>query len=133
MRRIFIYVVCAVLVVAIGSAAVFVHFNGQPDTNEIQVDQFCVEDYQWELKNWAYEANVGPIEDAYTAIGKAKELWMEVPPCNQYYDPANEIIVSYDPKNMCWKIRSILPSPREGVAPCAIIQKDGRVLAVYMG
>lgn len=105
--------------------------------NKKQIKEFEVEAYQWEMDNFSSNKNVGPIENAKIAVQKAKQLWIDEFSTfnNQSYNPINgrKIEVSYDADNECWLINGTLSSRTKGSVPYAIIEKEGKVLAVWMG
>ena len=92
-------------------------------------------DYQWEIKTFPSDKNVGQVDDVNTAIEKAKELWVDEFSIiiGQPYNPINgrKIEVSYDSEEECWHINGTLPPNTLGGVTHAIIQKDGKVIAVW--
>ena len=133
-KRIFICVaiVLAVIVIVALSIIMYFHTNKQPDIME-----FDMIDYQWEIENFSFEGNVGPIDDANTAVEKAKDLWLEKYSTvnGQPYDPIKrrKFEVLFDSNNDCWLIKSVSNSNVKASTPHAMIQKDGKVIAVWMG
>ena len=99
------------------------------------VEEFSLSSYQWEIENFPSDKNVGQVDDANTAIEKAQELWLEKYSIvnGQTYNPINgrKIEVSYDSENDCWHINGTLPPKSGGGVPHAIIQRDGKVTAVW--
>ena len=100
------------------------------------VKDFNIEEYHWEIETFQSDKNVGKVNDSNTAIAQAKELWIEkygtingIP-----YDPTRgrKVNVFFDDSNDCWLIKGTLPPNTKGSVPCAIIQKNGEVLAVWM-
>ena len=104
---------------------------------EDNVLKFDLTNYQWGIENFPSDKNVGYVDNANTAIEKAKELWIEKYSMfgGQPYNPLDgvKIIVSYDYERDVWLINGTLPPDIDGVVPQALIQKDGKVLAVWMG
>ena len=112
--------------------------GNQPDTSEqVGIGKFNIEKYQWEIENFPLDKNIGEVNDADTAIEKAKKLWIENYGTvnDQPYDPiqGREIEVFFDNDNDCWLVKTVLPSNVKGSVPHAIIQKNGTVMAVWMG
>lgn len=95
-----------------------------------------ISNYEWEIENFPYDGNVGPVPDAKTAIVRAKELWLEKYGVinGNSYDPTHGLPVSvaYDAENDCWVVSGTLPKNTLGSVPFAIIQGDGTVLAMGM-
>jgi hypothetical protein len=100
--------------------------------NKIE-NTFDLSDYSWELENCGYEKNVGDVATKNIAIQKAKQLWEER--FGDMYMINNfPVAVAYDPKNECWRVNGTLKNNNiEGAVPCAIISKDGTVLALWIG
>lgn len=123
-----------IILFLVAGSAVFIYFK---ISNEIIVGEFCIETYRWEIENFPSDKNVGQVKNKEVAIQKAKQLWIDEFSTfnNQSYNPVNgkEIEISYDAQNECWFINGTLPSNTKGSVPCAIIDKDGNVLAVWMG
>lgn len=123
--------------VLIAASAAFFAWNyiskSKPDPPIDDVYSFQLSDYEWELKNCAYDQNVGPVLDKDTAIKKAKELWVkEFGP----YDPEKEggVVVSFDEKNDCWRVNGTSHNEGknfDGGVPEVLIKTDGTVLAMW--
>lgn len=118
-----------IVVVIVSAIPVFLFFSWQPS-----IAEFDLEKYRWEIENCSSQTNVGPVDDADTAIDMAKELWVDSFQ-TESYNPINgrQILVFYDSVNMCWLIKGTLPAYKDGAVPNALIQKDGKVLAVWVG
>ena len=133
MKKILILIVIGLTVIIVGGAMVLL-FNSNKQTI---VGEFDVAKYQWEIENFPSEKNVGQVNNVNTAIEKAKELWIEKYSTvnGQPYDPikGREIEVFFDNNNDCWLIKTTLPPNTKGSVPCAIIRKNGMVIAVWMG
>lgn len=101
------------------------------------VGVFRLSEYQWEIENFPSDKNVGQVHNSKVAIERAKELWLEEYSIinGQHYNPINgrKIEVSFDFTNECWHINGTLPSNVDGAVPHALIQKNGKVLALWMG
>lgn len=132
-NKIIILVAISLVLVVIGGA-IFMLFSSkkQPDVGEFDLTK-----YQWEIENFPSDKNVGQVNDSNTAIEKAKELWIERfnTVGGKPYNPINgrKIEVSYDFEKECWHINGTLPSNVDGAVPQGLIQKDGKVLAIWMG
>lgn len=98
------------------------------------VNEFNLAEYQWEIEHFSVERNIGQVNDANTAIEKAKDLWIELFR-SKSYDPINgrKILVFYDSSNQCWLIKGTLASNIDGAVPHTLITNAGKVLAVWMG
>lgn len=135
MKRKVILCVCvaAAALFAIGSLVV----RGTAKAPFYDKGAFALSKYQEEIEASPSDRNVGQIDDAETAVAKAKELWLEKYSTvyGQPYDPLNQgaICVAYDEKAACYHVYCDLPSDTDGVAPNALIKKDGKVSAVWMG
>ena len=130
-KRIVIIVILTLFFITMGMVIFLIKPN-----NSSNVGEFDLTNYQWEIETYSISKNVGEINDPNTAILKAKELWLEKysEVNNQPYNLINKkIVVLYDQKNACWCIKGTLPSNIAGAVPYALIQKDGKVLAVWMG
>ena len=123
-----------ILLIAVG-IIVFFCFK-QPTVGEFALSE-VLSKYEWEIKEYPTDKNVGEVNTPQVAIEKAKELWLE-----EYrtvggkpYDPikGRKILVSYDSANECWHLTVKIPRNVIGVFPHALIQKDGTVLAVWLG
>lgn len=94
---------------------------------------FDISDYSWELENCGYTKNIGPVTTKNIAIDKAKQLWKERFG-NIYEINGLPIAVAYDEKNKCWLVNGTLQDDSvDGAVPCALITKDGDVLAMWIG
>lgn len=97
---------------------------------------FDLTEYQWEIKTFPLDKNIGQVDDKNVAIEKAKSLWLEKYGIDngQLYNFINgrKIEVAYDFKEECWHIYGTLPQNTLGGVPHAIIRKSGEVLAVWI-
>ncbi len=94
---------------------------------------FDISDYSWELENCREQINIGPVTTKNVAIDKAKQLWKEKFG-NIYEINDLPIVVAYDEKNECWRVNGTLQDDGvDGAVPCALITKDGDVLAMWIG
>jgi len=122
------------LAVTVAVIVMLFYSNKKPD---LIIREFDASNYQWEIENFPSEENVGQVDDANTAIEKAKELWIEKYSVvnGQPYDPINgrKCEVYFDHGSDCWLVTITLPSNIKGSTPRAIIKKDGTVIAVWMG
>ena len=134
MKSRIIVLVAMGLVLAIIAGAIIVLFSSK---KQLDAGEFSLANYQWEIETFPSDKNVGRVDDANVAVEKAKELWLDKFSMvnGQPYNPVNgrKIKVSYDSENDCWLINGTLPSNTKGSVPCALIQKDGKVLAIWMG
>ncbi len=135
MKKIFILIAIVLILatVLIGGAIIMIARSNK----EPVVKDFNIEEYHWEIENFPSEKNVGQVNDVNMAIEKAKKLWIEeLGTVNgRSYDPTRgrkETDVFFDDSNDCWLIKGTLPPNTKGSVPCAIIQKNGEVLAVWM-
>ena len=132
-QKIFILLVIGVVVTVIGGGIVMLFYSNKPSI----IGEFDSEKYKWEIENFSFSKNVGQVNDANTAIEKAKELWIEKYSTvnGQSYDPikGRKCEVFFDRYNDCWLIKITLESNTIGSVPHAIIRKDGTVIAVWMG
>ena len=124
-------IVIAIFVTVIMLGEVITMFSGCRNKQEIL--EFNLRDYQWEIENFPSEENVGKVDNLNTAIEKAKYLWSKA--LNSKVDlskSTKKTKVYYDTLNECWLVTGTLPKRIDGSVPCALIEKDGRVLAVWM-
>jgi hypothetical protein len=130
-KKILIAIGC--LTISIFCGIIIMIFNSK----KINVPEFNLTDYNWEIEHFSSNKNVGQIDNANIAIEKAKELWLEIYGMinGEPYDPTRgrKINVSFDSENDCWRIYGTLPSNVDGAVPQALIKSDGDVLAVWMG
>lgn len=107
------------------------------NSKQIHVKTFDLNDYQCEVEEFQLDINVGEVTNAKIAIEKAKELWIKKYGARnngEIYDYVRrKIEVSFDSENECWLINGTLPHRSIGFVPYALIQKDGKVLAVWKG
>lgn len=131
-KIIFSIVIVFTLTVIGGVMIIIFHSDKHPSIRE-----FDVAKYQWEIENFSFQKNVGQVNDVNTVIEKAKELWIEKYGTvnGQPYDPikGRGIEALFDKNNDCWLVKIALLPDTKGSTPHAIIQKDGMVLAVWMG
>ena len=98
---------------------------------DVTVKSFVFADYQQQLEEDAYHKIIEPVPDADSAISAAKTLWLE-----EYGEPydltyGRPVSVFYDSATACWLIKGTLPINTLGSVPCALIQSDGTVLALW--
>ena len=110
---------------------------------KIKVENFNLDDYSHYIEVYAENKNVGEIKTAEIAEEKAEKLWKEHSFELKYYKlPENlDFKVSYDKNKECWLV-SGFTAPTKNLdgsiqvmlesTPNAIIQKDGKVLAVWL-
>ncbi len=137
-NKIIISITIFFVLAVIGGVAIMLFSSKQPPkTKPSDVGKFDLTNYQWEIETFPSDKNVGQVDDANTAIEKSKEIWLDKynEVNGQPYNPINgrKIEVSYDSKKECWHINGTLPPDVDGAAPNALIQKEGQVLAVWMG
>lgn len=115
-------IIMIVLAVICGFIIALFGLNHQPD-----VGKFTLTEYQWEIENFPSDKNVGKVDDENTAIEKAKEMLSE-----KYGDTdGKKMNIEYDSESGCWHVYGSV-SPKElGGVPHAIIQRDGKVVAVW--
>ena len=108
----------------------------EPEIVELGNFNLADSQYQWGIENFPSNKNVGPTENAETAVKKAKNLWIEDLSMwvGKNRNPINgrAIEVSYDSKNECWHVNGTLAPNVWGSVPNVLIKKDGTVLAVWM-
>ena len=143
MKRKLHYFVIIGLSFAMTGAAVIVHFclNKEPASKELPVKEltvgeFDMADHQEAIEYFPSDKNVGQVNDGYTAIEKAKELWLEKYSIinGRPEDPLRGIKgyeVFFDQNNDCWLVQTIWPRYTKGCTFRTIIQTDGKVIAVW--
>ena len=128
-KNIVFIVASSILVILVCTLALL--FNNK----SLDIGEFDLANYQWEIETFPSDKNVGEVNDAKIAIEKAKELWIEKFGLinGKPYDPTQgrKVNVSYDAENECWYINGTLPRNWNGGVPHALIQKDGKVLAIW--
>ena len=115
-------IIIIVLAVICGFIIALFGLNHQPD-----VGKFTLAEYQWEIENFPSDKNVGKVDDENTAMEKAKELWLE-----KYGDTdEKKVNIEYDSESRCWHVCGSVSPKKIGGVPHAIIQRDGKVVAVW--
>ena len=130
-KNLIIFIVVGAALAVLGGT-IFMLFNLDKSCN---IKEFSLADYQWEVETFPSDKNVGQIDNAQTAVEKAKELWIDKFGTinGQPYNPINgrKIEVSYDSEEECWHIYGTLPPNTLGGVPHVIIRKDGKVIAIW--
>lgn len=130
-KKTIVLIMAGVVLVIIGGAMIMSSDSSKP----LDVSEFDLKEYQWELETYPSDRSVGQVNDQETAIQIARLLWVEEYSTigSQPHNPINgrEIEVSYDPNNECWHINGTVPLNTLGGVPHAIVQKDGKVLAIW--
>lgn len=104
------------------------------DEVSLELGEFELDDYRWELENFPSSLSVGDVPDAKTAWLKAKDIWIEeYAPYNPFAHLEEIITVLYDARNECWLVKTKLRSDYLGATPRVILEKNGKVLAVWQG
>ncbi len=130
-------VLCIALVLASISLMLSVLFLLQKieDNKELEVGEFDLTYFQWEIETFPYEKNVGPIDNADVAIEKARSVWLERYGNNKYlhdnFDKWGRFQVDWDPLEECWYVHSVPPPDWVGGVSNVIIRKNGDVIAVW--
>ena len=131
-KKLIIYAVIICIVLAVLGGGIFMLFDSNKSYN---IKEFSLLNYQWEIETFPSDKNVGQVDDASTAIEKAKELWFEKFSMigENTYNPINgrKIEVSYDSKEECWHVNGTLQKNTLGGVPHAIIRKNGEGLAIW--
>lgn len=100
------------------------------------VGNFDLSKYQWEIKTFPSDRNVGQVDDKDAATEKAKSLWLEKYGADdeqlRSFIGGRKIEVAYDSKEECWHIYGTLPPNTLGGVPHVLVRKSGEVLAVWM-
>lgn len=104
---------------------------------------FSLDDYKSELEKCGSDKNIGPIENIDVLKEKAISLFKEEfgeDVFEEGHFDKNSFAVGYDDTNDCWYIncwyeesyaKLIVETPFLSAAPCALIKKDGTVLAIW--
>ena len=106
--------------------------TGEATTTGEVLSSFDLSDYSFELENYPYDKNVGPVNTKEVAIEKFNEIGNEE---YGYMYPFGErpVYVAYDSKNKCWLLQGTLKDDNMlGSVPCALIHCDGTVLALWI-
>ena len=101
--------------------------------NRSLVWEFDLEEYQEEIAMFPSDKHVGPVEDASTAIEKAKELWTEIYGKKQAQEQ-KPYRVSYDKKAGVWLVEGrfhLRNLGQKGGVAHLLITDEGDVLAVW--
>ena len=123
MKKIVLVIVISITLIAVGGTIIVFHiFKKQPEIKE-----FTIDEYKWEIENFPSDKNIGKVDNGNTAMEKAKELWLE-----KYGDTdGKKMNIEYDSERGSWHVYGSA-SPKElGGVPHAIIQRDGKVVAVW--
>ena len=130
-KKLIISIAIGTVICALGCMFIILCDSNQP----LDIKEFSLLNFQWEIETFPSDKNVGQVDDANTAIEKAKELWIEKFSVigGKPYDPVDlrKIEVAYDSTEECWHIYSTLPKNTLGGVPHAIIRKNGEVIAVW--
>lgn len=122
MKKIIVLVISIALIAVGGTIIVLYNLKKQPD-----IGKFTIEEYKWEIENFQSDKNIGKVDNANIAIEKAKELWSE-----KYGDTdGKKVNIEYDPESGCWHVCGLVSPKKFGGVPHAIIQRDGKVMAVW--
>lgn len=96
------------------------------------ISSFNLSDYSFEIKNYPYDKNVGPVNSKEVAVEKFNEIGNEE---FGFMYPFGDrpVYVAYDSVNKCWLIQGTLADETmDGTVPCALIRCDGTVLALWI-
>jgi len=93
----------------------------------ISAETFSIEKYQWEIKTFSVNKNIGEINNENDAIEKAKSIWNE-----KYNVDINTVELSYDYEEECWHINSMWEQDMVGGMYHVIVRKNGDVIAVWV-
>ncbi len=137
MKRCFVIGVIAVLLFT------FTACNTTPPSFESEINviiaketdtyaTFSLDDYEEEIQRFSENNKLAPINSAKEAKAAALQLWAETfeerdlltdsrAPRNAYFDAENDV----------WLIKDTLPDGTVGGCHYALIQTDGKVLAVW--
>ena len=130
-NKVIVFIIVGIILVIAGGVGIML-FNAS-ETSKVR--EFDLAKYQWALDIFPSDKNVGEVQDKNIAIEKAKVLWIEKYGIinGKPYDPTRglKVNVSYNTENQCWHIYGTLPPDVDGGVPHALIQKDGKVLAVW--
>ena len=130
-KKLIISIAIGTVICALGCMFIILCDSNQP----LDIKEFSLLNFQWEIETFPSDKNVGQVDDANTAIEKAKELWIEKFSVigGKPYDPVDlrKIEVAYDSTEECWHIYGTLPKNTLGGVPHAIIRKNGDVIAVW--
>jgi len=75
--------------------------------------------------------NIGIIDNAQTAIERAKGLWRDIYGGEPSFNESYTVRVFYDAREDCWYLYSELPEGMLGSAPHIIVRSNGDVIAVW--
>lgn len=133
MKFIITTILIIVLLIAVMIFCLCTKIQRMSEKENRTVNSFDISDYSWELNNYGYKKNIGPVTTKNIAIEKAKLLWEEKFG-KLYVDNNLPIAVAYDEKSECWRVNGTLQDNNiDGAVPCAIISKEGDVLALWFG
>ena len=104
---------------------------------EIFSGAFDLKDYRWAIDDFPFDEKVGEISDGSVAAEKTKLMWVQ-----EFGDEDQDGVISdpslgrpvevyYAESQDCWLVKGTLPTGWLGAVPCAIIQGDGTVLALF--
>ena len=133
MKKLMPFIISALLIATMG----VIMFLNMSKEHVVLQGNFNLSDYQEEIEHFSSDKHVGNIDSAQMAAEKAKELWIEQfsRDGQKYKLKGKVIIVAFDEENECWLIKGTLPQKPNlvGGVPCALIQRDGTVMAVWHG
>jgi len=94
---------------------------------EMSID--LLQEYSRMIKQFSVDADVGIVENKEDAIKAAEEMWL-----NKFGDSILEkkpYAAVYDKQNEIWLVHGTLPMYMVGGVPMILIERNGKVLAVW--
>ena len=99
---------------------------------DFKVESFSIDEYEYYTSGFSSGRVLGPIDDANTAVSKAKEVWREV--YGNTVTIGKSCSVLFDEENQIWLVHCRVPILNWKCGPYILMQKsDGRVLALWNG
>ena len=99
---------------------------------------FDLSEFQSIIDDFAYGKNIGAVTSKEDAILQAQTIWTQefedLIESSEVSIETEDCVVLYDDQNDCWFINGSIKSESAmtlDAVPCALIKKDGTVLAVW--
>lgn len=128
MKKTVFWLVCIVALIAIGIGAYLAWFYW---IHPLQVQEFSLKDYSYELASFPSDLAVEPIEDAADAREKACSVLVNVFG-EEKINNQKPLMTCYDKDSDTWLVYGTLsPLTLGGTAHIIINAEDGAVLAIW--
>lgn len=119
-----LFISISFILIAVTILFVYIYFE------ETEIGEFDLSDYEYCIKEFPIDKNVGDASDPKELIKKSKEIWIEIYGKSVIWERPYKVF--YDSNNDVWLIHGSLPSFMAGGVAYILVEKDtGNVLAVW--